>query len=71
MNRTEPLVLFEWVHRQEDHDGRLDDFINDVAEREVRWGISAALESLLVEPFHRDYKDLLEAARARLRPVEE
>ena len=69
MSQAEALVLFEWIHRKEDEDDRLDHLgLADAAERKVLWDISAALESLLAEPFRNDYAALLEAARADVRP---
>jgi hypothetical protein len=68
MTHAEALVLFEWIHRKEDEDDRHDHLgLVDGAERAVLWSISGALESLLVEPFRQDYRDLVEAARAEVR----
>lgn len=67
LSRAEALVLFEWLHRHEDEDGRLDRLVEDAAERAVLWSLSGALEALLPEPFAVDYADRLEAARASLR----
>ena len=71
MSRAEALVLFEWVHRHEDEDVRLDDLVSDPAEGAVLWEISGVLERLLTEPFREDYAELLEAAREELRPAAE
>lgn len=68
LSRAEALVLFEWLHRHEDEDVRLDRLVEDPAERVVLWSLSGALEALLPEPFALDYADRLEAARAALRP---
>lgn len=35
------------------------------------WDLEAALEQHLVEPFKSGYRELLEAARGRVRDVEE
>lgn len=68
---AEALVLFEWLHRNEDQDVRLDHLgIADDAERQVLWTMSACLESTLVDPFRSDYLDVVERARASLRAVE-
>jgi len=70
MTHDEALVLFDWVQRHEDT-GSLDQIVADPAELAVFWSVSCALERLLVEPFRTDYADVLEAARARLRPLAE
>lgn len=69
LSGDEALVLFEWIHRNEDTDidlgsaGALDN-----AERSVLWAISAHLERHLAQPFREDYEVLLHQARSRLRP---
>jgi hypothetical protein len=60
--RDEALVLFEWLAR---HDRSLP--IEHPAEQAVLWNIEASLERVLVEPLRADYKELLEAARKRLK----
>ena len=70
MTHAEALVLFEWVHRKEGEDVRLDHLgLVDATECMVLWGISGALEALLAEPFRQDYGDLLEAARSRVAQI--
>lgn len=71
MSNDEALVLFDWVHRHEDADVELPQLVEDGAEREVLWSISAALEKLLAEPFRRDYANLLDEAKGRIRPSEQ
>ena len=69
MTSAEALVLFEWLHRHEAQNIRLDHLgIEDAAERAVLWHLSGALEKLLVEPFASNYTDLLAAARSEVRP---
>ena len=68
MSRAEALVLFDWVQC---HEEDLESLVGDPAEQAVLWGISALLERLLPEPFRQDYPDLIEAARAELRPAAE
>ncbi len=69
LTADEALVLFEWVHRNEDADLELGSAgVTDPAERQVLWGLSAVLEKLLVEPFRANYLELVEEARAHLRP---
>lgn len=68
MSRAEAVVLFDWIHC---HEEDLEHLVGDPAEQAVLWEISALLERLLPEPFRQDYPDLLEAARAELRPAAE
>ena len=65
MSRAEAVVLSEWLHRQED---RLEELATDPAEQVVLWDVTALLERLLPEPLRQDYPDVLEAARAQVRP---
>ena len=64
LSRDEALVLFEWLHRCED--------VGAVsppghhAEQVALWNLSALLERQLVEPFKKDYAQLIEEARERL-----
>jgi hypothetical protein len=68
MTNAEALVLFEWLHRNETADVRLDQLgLEDAAERATLWNLSGALEKLLAEPFASNYAELLEAARAKTR----
>lgn len=70
MSEAEALVLFEWIHRKEDEDARLDHLgLVDAAERMVLWEISGALESLLAAPFRADYATVVDAARAEVRAM--
>ena len=72
MSSDEALVLFEWLHRHEAVNVRLDQLgLEDAAERAVLWSLSGSLEKVLAEPFRADYAQLLEAARANLRPAAE
>jgi hypothetical protein len=71
LTKAEALVLFEWLHRNEDRDkSKSADYydIVDPAERTALWNLSCDLESALAEPFKSDYDQLVEAARAELRP---
>jgi hypothetical protein len=74
LTKAEALVLFEWLHRNEDRDesktARYYDIV-DSAERIALWNLSCDLESALAEPFSSEYKQLVEAARAELRPQDE
>ena len=70
MTAEEALVVFEWLHRNEDQDTRLDHLgVVDDAERQVLWSLSACLESSLVDPLRSDYLERVESARASLRVV--
>jgi hypothetical protein len=72
MSNDEALVLFERLHRHGAANVRLDQLgLEDAAERVVLWDLSGSLEKLLVEPFRPDYAQLLEKARANLRPTAE
>ncbi len=65
LSHDEELVLFEFLARCVT-DGRWT--VEDTAEWNVLSFILAELEVRLVEPFADDYLELLEAARASLRP---
>jgi hypothetical protein len=68
LSKAEALVLFEWIHREEDRDTALAHLaLVDDAERRVLWDLSGSLEAVLAEPFLPEYKEILEAARARVR----
>jgi hypothetical protein len=57
----EALVLFEWL-------AKLDEakLVEGEAEKRVLWGVEAALERALVEPFAKNYGELVEQARERI-----
>ena len=61
LTRSQALVLYDWLWRQ-DEAGRLP--IGHDAEQSVLWTLEGELERLLVEPLHKDYDGLVEAARA-------
>ena len=70
LTSDEALVVFEWLHRNEERDIRLDHLgIVDDAERQVLWSLSVCLESNLVDPLRSDYHERLESARTSLRAV--
>ncbi len=64
LTSDEALILFDWLHRCEDeglvvqpaHEG----------ERTALVNLSALLERELVEPFQRNYGELVDQARVRL-----
>jgi len=63
LTREPALVLYDWLWR-EDEAGRLP--IGHEAEQSVLWTLEGELERLLVEPLHKDYVGLVEAARAHI-----
>lgn len=68
LSRSEALVLFEWIHRNEDLDLQLNHLgLADQAERVALWSLSAALEKVVPEVFQNDYADTLALARSRLK----
>lgn len=64
LTKHEALVLFEFLARF-DHEETLS--IEDPAEEYALWRLEGALESLLVEPFKPDYKELLAESRKAVR----
>lgn len=68
LSRDQALVLFEWLART--GAGERPAAFDDRAEQRVLWDLEATLEKHLAEPFRSDYRDLLEAARGRVRDVE-
>lgn len=69
LSRDQALVLFEWLART--GAGEQPAVFEDQAEQRVLWDLEAALEKHLVEPFKSGYRELLEAARSRVRDSEE
>lgn len=63
LSSDEAVVLFELLSRFDENDV-LD--IQHGGERAALWRLHGALEKKLVEPFRRDYDELLSAARERL-----
>lgn len=68
LSRDEALVLLEWLART--GAGEQPAAFEDQAEQRVLWDLEAVLEKHLVEPFKSDYRELLEAARSRVRDSE-
>jgi len=64
LSNDEALVLFEFLARFCDEKKAL--AIEDASERRVLCDILCQLESILVEPFATDYRDLLGKARNRV-----
>jgi hypothetical protein len=63
LTQDEALVLFEWLANFNKREHEFD----DQAEQRVLWDLEAMLESELVEPFSPNYRDLVAAARKRVR----
>jgi hypothetical protein len=64
LTADEALVLFDWLHRCEDEDAVVQP--EHDGERTALFNLSALLERELVEPFRRDYRELVDQARTRL-----
>ena len=64
LTRPEALVLFEFVSRFSEDEVLK---IEDQAEERVLWNLCASLESLLSEPFAKNYGELLANARSLVR----
>lgn len=69
LSNDQALVLFEWLART--GAGERPVAFEDQPEQRVLWDLGEALEKHLVKPFARDYRELLEAARSRVRDVGE
>ena len=63
LTKDEALVLFELVSRFSDSDSLS---VEHAAEEKVLWNIAATLEKALVEPFSKNYDEILEQARNRI-----
>ncbi|MBB5633069.1 DNA primase [Cryobacterium mesophilum] len=68
LSREQALVLFEWLART--GAGEQPAVFEDQAEQRVLWNLESALESVLTEPLREDYRQLVAAARARIRDVD-
>ena len=69
LTHAEALVLFEWLAWLEDGDVEVP--VAHPADRQALYGLSASLDTLLVDPFMADYGQRLAAARAELSPAVE
>jgi len=67
LTADEALVLFEFLSRYSNTDKLT---IEDQAEQRALWNLNCCLEKILIEPFDVAYKQLLQAARDRLRDEE-
>jgi len=68
LSHDEALVLFEWLTRT--GAGEQPAAFEDQAEQRVLWDLKSALESVLTEPLREDHRQLVAAARARIRDVD-
>lgn len=68
LSRDQALVLFEWLARTSAAD--IPAVFEDQAEQRALWDLEASLESVLAEPLREEYRELVEAARERLRDAE-
>ncbi len=62
----EALVLFDLLSGYADSDEGRTLSVRYAAERNALWSVSAQLEKKLVDPFRKDYQQLLASARARV-----
>jgi hypothetical protein len=58
------LVFFEWLARLDQQDAFP---CEDEAEELVLWSLHGQLEKVLAEPFRANYRELVEAARTRVK----
>ena len=68
LSREQALVLYDWLARK--GAAVQPAAFEDQAEQRVLWDLESALESVLDEPLRADYRELIAAARARLRDAE-
>jgi hypothetical protein len=64
LTADEALVFYEWLARLDERDAFL---CEDPAEQRILWTLHGQLEKALVEPFQRNYRELVEQARGRVR----
>ena len=67
LTNDEALVLFEFLHRNDDADKFP---LVDQAEERALWNVQGLLEKQLVELFLPNYLELVQQARDRLRDPE-
>lgn len=60
LSQAEALVPFEWLSRLDSSDSPA---WKEAAEERVLWRVQGQLESVLVEPFQPNYKELVAEAR--------
>lgn len=65
LSNDEGLVLFELLARLSDE--KNESLYEDHSELRVIWDLECCLETVLSEPFHKNYSTLLSEARQRVR----
>lgn len=68
LSREEAIVFYDWLCRynaSENHS------FEDQAEQRVLWNMECMLESVLMEPFSPNYREILATAREKIRDAEE
>jgi len=68
LTKDESLVLFEMLSRFSETDKLT---IEHQSEQRALWNLNCLFEEILVEPFKSNYKELLQAARERLKDEKE
>ena len=68
LTRDQALVLFDWLARTSSSGHPVG--FEDQSEQRVLWDLESALESALPETLRAEYRELVSAARARLRDEE-
>ncbi len=68
LSHDEALVLLDWVQRFNTGGNAA---FEDQAEQRVLWDLECRLESKLAEVFDPNYRELVVAARVRVRDTEE
>jgi len=63
LSKAEALVLFDLLARFDKSDALE---VEHQSEKRVLWDIHSSLERVLVEPFSRDYAELLAEARGQV-----
>lgn len=67
LTKDEALVLFENLSRFSDENSLI---IEDQAEQRVLWNLTCLFENELSEPFSKDWPNIIQGARNRLRDAE-
>ena len=63
LTQEEALVLSDLLYRISEKE----EYYEDIAEQYVLWIIEAQLDKKLVEPFQKNYRELVEASRDHVR----
>lgn len=68
LSKQEALVFFDWLGRL--NSVERDNFYVHRAEQQLLFDFEASLEKILVEPFSKNYVDLIKDARESVFPSE-